>query len=203
MLEFYHDLITEKSYKILQSLRLKFDFILIGGWAIYLYTKALKSKDVDIIVDYSELAKLKNNFQIFKNERLRKYEIKFEEVDVDIYLPFFSELGLPLEEIKNYAMSVEGFKVLSPAALLILKIKTYSDRKGTNKGEKDLIDIFSLLLSGKIEWSEYKKIIGKYNLKETSQKLKEIIFSVKSIPQLNLSNHRISKLKKKVVENIS
>jgi hypothetical protein len=38
MPEFYHDLITEKSLKVLQDLKKKFDFILIGGWAIYLYT---------------------------------------------------------------------------------------------------------------------------------------------------------------------
>jgi len=58
-MEFYHELITEKSFKILQDLKRKFNFILIGGWAIYLYTKTLKSKDLDIILDYDELEKIK------------------------------------------------------------------------------------------------------------------------------------------------
>jgi hypothetical protein len=43
-----------------------------------LHSKALKSKDIDIIVGYDELEKLKNDFSVFKNGRLKKYEIKFE-----------------------------------------------------------------------------------------------------------------------------
>jgi len=31
---------------------------LIGGWAIYLHTKALKSKDIGIIVDFQTLNQL-------------------------------------------------------------------------------------------------------------------------------------------------
>ena len=46
---YYHDLITEKSWQILQELKRRHTFILIGGWAVYLYTKQLKSKDVDVI----------------------------------------------------------------------------------------------------------------------------------------------------------
>src|SRR3989338_4021762 len=101
MTEFYHNLITEKSFKILQDLRKKFKFILIGGWAVFLYAKALKSKDIDIIIDYDELQKLKNDYDVAKNDRLKKYEIKIEEIDVDIYLPYFSELGLKVQEVQN------------------------------------------------------------------------------------------------------
>lgn len=202
MSEFYHDLITEKSFKILQDLRKKFDFILIGGWAIFLYTNALKSKDIDIIIDYKELEKFKNEFSIFKNERLKKYEVKMREVDIDIYLPYFSDLKFPIEEIKNYCQSIEGFTVPIPEILLILKIKTYFERKGTTKGEKDFLDIFALISREEVNWQKYKELIAKYNLKEINQKLKEIISSAKAIPQLNLLNHRISKLKRKVLEKI-
>ena len=54
MTEFYHDLITEESFKILQEFGKKFKFILIGGWAVFLYAKSLKSKDIDIVIDYDE-----------------------------------------------------------------------------------------------------------------------------------------------------
>jgi len=202
MPEFYHDLITEKSFKILQDLKRKFDFILIGGWAIFLYTKALKSKDIDIIIDYDELEKFKKEFSIFKNERLKKYEAKIEEVDIDIYLPYFSQLGFPLEEIKNFLQSIEGFKIPIPEILLILKVKTYTERKGTTKGEKDFLDIFTLISNEKVDWKTYKELIEKYNLKDTNQKLKEIISSAKAIPQLNLLNHRISRLKRKILEKL-
>lgn len=202
MPEFYHQLITEKSFKILQNLKRKFKFILIGGWAIYLYTKALKSKDVDIIIDYNELEKFKKEFSIFKNERLKKYEAKLEQVDIDIYLPYFSDLAFPIEEIKNYLQSIEGFQVPIPEILLILKIKTYTERKGTTKGEKDFLDIFTLISNEKIDWQKYKELIETYKLKSLNQKLKEIIFSAKPIPQLNLLNHQISRLKNKILKII-
>ncbi len=202
MAEFYHDFITGKSFKILQDLKRKFDFILIGGWAILLYTKALKSKDIDIIIDYDELEKFKKEFDIFKNERLKKYEAKVEEIDIDIYLPYFSDLKFPIEEIENYLQSIEGFKVPIPEILLILKVKTHLERKGTTKGEKDFLDIFTLISNEKIDWQKYKEIIEKYNLKEINQKLKELISSTKSIPELNLLNHQISRLKKKILEKI-
>ncbi len=202
MTEFYHDLVTEKSFKILQDLKRKFNFILIGGWAVYLYTKALKSKDIDIVVDYEELGKFKKEFPIFKNERFKKYEAKIEEVDIDIYLPYFSDLKFPLEELKNYLQSIEGFKAPIPEVLLILKVNTYLERKGTTKGEKDFLDIFTLISNEKIDWQIYKRLIKKYQLESLNQKLKEIIFSAKSIPQLNLLNHQISRLKKKILKNL-
>jgi len=198
-MEFYHDLITKKSFEILQDLKQKFNFILIGGWAIFLYTKALKSKDVDVIIDYDELEKLRQNFDVFKNERLKKYEAKIEEIDIDIYLPFFSSLGFPVEEVKNYTQSLEGFIVPIPEVLLIFKTFTFKERKGTTKGRKDIIDIFALISQKKIDWQKYKGLIRKYNLNETNQELKNLISSQAAIPELNLLNHRIAKLKRETL----
>ena len=50
-MQYYHDIITEKSFEFLQELKKKFNFVLIGGWAVFLYARTLKSKDIDIIVD--------------------------------------------------------------------------------------------------------------------------------------------------------
>jgi len=201
-MEYYHDLIIEKSFKILQDLKREFDFILIGGWAIFLYTKALKSKDIDIIVDYDELEKFKKEFDIVKNERLKKYEAKIEQIDIDIYLPYYSNIGLPVEEVKKYTQSIEGFNVPIPEILLILKTYTFFQRKNTTKGRKDLIDIFSLLSKEIINWQEYKELIKKYNLEEINKKLKELISSTKNLPELNLLNHQLSRLKRKILENL-
>ncbi len=110
-MDYYHNLITEKSWQYLQTLKRHYNFILIGGWAVYLYGKALKSKDIDIICDYEELQKLKANFNLYKNDRLKKCEIHQGEFDVDIYLPFFSDLGLPVEEIQKKVRNIEGFLV--------------------------------------------------------------------------------------------
>jgi len=202
MPELYHDLITEKSFKTLQDLKRKFNFVLIGGWAIFLYARALKSKDVDIIIDYDELEKFKREFDVTKNERLRKYEAKIEEIDIDIYLPHYSNIGLPAEDVRKYTQSREGFQVPIPEILLILKTYTFQQRKGTIKGRKDLIDIFSLLKKDTIDWQKYKELIREYKLTKLNQELKNSISSQGAIPELNLLNHQISRLKKKVLKNL-
>lgn len=50
-MEFWNDIAIDKSFKILQELRKEFDFVLIGGWGVYFLTKAVKSKDIDMMVD--------------------------------------------------------------------------------------------------------------------------------------------------------
>jgi len=82
LLGFYHNLITDKSWKMLILLRKSYDFILIGGWAVYLYTKVLKSKDIDIVVGFDELERLKHDFEVSKNVRLKKYEARAEEIEI-------------------------------------------------------------------------------------------------------------------------
>jgi hypothetical protein len=54
-----------------------------------------------------------------------------------------------------------------------LKVATYFERRGTTKGEKDFLDIFTLIKNGKIDWQKYKELIEKYRLKEINQKLKK------------------------------
>lgn len=81
---YYHDLITEQSWQELIQLHQLIPFVLIGGWATYLYTKALKSKDIDIAIDYPALSALKNAYDVQKNDR---------------YLPHYSKLGISVEKI--------------------------------------------------------------------------------------------------------
>ena len=103
-MEFWNSVLTEKSWKILQELSQKpFQFILIGGWAAYLWTNLHKSKDIDIIIpEFKDLEYLKKHYTLKKNDALRKYEIQFEEIDVDIYVPYYSQLVLPIEEITRH-----------------------------------------------------------------------------------------------------
>ncbi len=58
---YYQDIITSKSFKILQDLKRSYNFILIGGWAVFLHTQSLKSKDIDIVIDYAQLEKIRKN----------------------------------------------------------------------------------------------------------------------------------------------
>ena len=52
-MEFWNSLLTEKSWKIMQSLKKeKFRFIIIGGWGAYLWTKEHKARDINMIITY-------------------------------------------------------------------------------------------------------------------------------------------------------
>lgn len=200
-MSFYHDLITEKSWKCLKELRRKYHFILIGGWAVFLYTQGLKSKDIDFICDYQELEKLRQDYDLIKNPRLKKYEIKIEHSDIDIYLPFFSDLGIPLEEIEKNTLQLSGFVVPKIEILMILKQYAFQNRSGSIKGEKDKIDIISLL-SQNFNFQFYIKFLKKQKKEIFVKDLKNILKTTKEVPEINLNQHQFSRLKNKILEKI-
>ena len=198
-MDFYHNLITEKSWKLLIKLRKNYDFILIGGWAVFLYTKALKSKDIDLVVDYEELSKLKKEFDVFKNDRLKKYEARSAEVEIDIYVPFYSNPGLPAEDLRNFSLSIEGFKTVEKEILAILKQRALMDRIHSVKGRKDLIDLISLISSEDFYWDRYRKTLKGYGLQEYLRFAKEEIAKVREINEIGLNVHKMARLKKKIL----
>lgn len=197
--EFWHSLITDKSFAALQTLRRELDFILIGGWAVYLYTQTLKSKDIDIVVSPGTLGKLKTRFDVIKNERLKKYEIKMDGFDVDIYLMFWSDLGLPAEFIAENELSMQGFKVPKKEILLVLKLYAYAARKGSLKGKKDALDVISLLSSGPVDFAKFRSVIQKFNLEKLIGELNTIVSSFTEVEELGLNKKRYSDFKKNVL----
>ena len=145
-MDFWNDISTRKSWELLKILNKKLHFVVIGGWGIYLWTHALKSKDVDVLLTtWDDLEKIKENYEPKKNDRLKKYEIIVSDIDVDIYLPHYSQMVIPCDQLITMATVKEGFKVLKPEPLLILKQQALLDRKDSIKGQKDRVDILSLL----------------------------------------------------------
>lgn len=195
-MEYYHNLITEKSFQILQDLKKKYRFILIGGWAVFLYGKGLKSKDIDIIVDYDELEKLKNDFSLVKNERLKKYEVKFGEIDIDIYLPHYSDLGVDIEKIKERVVSYQGFTVPEPEILLILKLYAWKQRSGSVKGQKDEIDIFSLITLPEFSWKKYLNLIKEFKFEKYHNYFINLLKNTREIRELGINEQKISRIRK-------
>jgi len=163
-MEFWNSMLTEKSWVLLNELVKSYNFILIGGWATYLWSKQQKSKDVDIVVSIDELQNLKSEPSFSKNDSLRKYQIKKGDIDVDIYTEHYSELAIPPENLKDYKRVIDGFNVVSPEALIVLKQGAFSDRKNSVKGEKDKIDIISLLFFARINFSDYYSILKKHSI---------------------------------------
>lgn len=202
MNDFYQQFLTDKSFSILIDLKKQFKFTLIGGWAVYFYTKSLKSKDIDMIADFSQLEQFKKDFTIEKNERLKKYQIKIEEIDIDIYLPFYSNLGLPVENIFKKTTVINGFVLLEKEILLLTKLKAYQDRGESVKGQKDLIDIISLALLEDFDFKYLSDLIKKYRLGKYWQVLEKLIKEIKEVPELNLNQHASAKKKKKLLEEV-
>lgn len=194
---FYHDLITQKSWEELKKITKTTNFVLIGGWAVYLYAKTLKSKDIDILIEYSEIAKLKKNYDFIKNERLKKYEARREEIQIDVYLPHYSELGIPVEDLMKQKTSIEGFTVLKKEYLIALKLFTLRQRGRSVKGQKDFLDLISLLLQD-FNRVKLNEILEKYDLKYTQKFFMELLNENTEIPELNLNKHTYSKLKNKI-----
>lgn len=164
--EFWNELVTKESWEKLIALSKKYNFIVIGGWAAYLWTKTHKSKDIDIIVDYAELGAIRSDFTLEKNERLHKYEVKFQNFDLDIYVPKFSQLAIPVENLKKYKTRVEGIPVVSSEALLVLKQAAEINRLGSIKGKKDQIDILTILLYAPVDIAKYKEILKQYKVEK-------------------------------------
>lgn len=176
-----------------------FDFIVIGGWAAYLWTKLHKSKDIDIVLtNIKDIELLKQKYNLKKNDNLKKYEISFDEIDLDIYVPYFSELSIPAEDLKEYSTKIENLNVVRPEVLLILKQGAELNRGESVKGEKDKIDIMTLLLFTDMDFNFYFGLLKKYRLENYYLRLKRIINNFRDHEYLNL-NPRELKLKKKEI----
>ena len=200
MTDFWNSILTDKSWEILTRLsKEKFQFIVIGGWAAYLWTKLHKSKDIDIaLFQMEDLRWLRQHFTLKKNDRLKKYEISFEEIDVDVYVPFYSKLPIPIEDLKKYSTRLEGLSVVIPEALLILKQGAEFDRGASVKGVKDQIDIMTLLFFTKVNFKFYMHLLKRYEHENYFSRLKQIINTFTEYEYLNL-NPREFKLKKKEI----
>jgi hypothetical protein len=201
--EFWHDVLIEKSWAVLLELRKRYEFILLGGWAVYLYTKALKSKDIDIIVDYNTLGLMGRELPLKKNERLRKYELLISDVEVDVYVPYFSNLGIPVEDVAANIRVLEGFKVPTPEVLLILKQAAEVERAGSVKGLKDRIDILALLIYSEIDFNTYLSLVKKYSLSSYRERLKNLVETAdREFKELGITNPRQIRLLRKKISSV-
>lgn len=194
-MDYYRDQVTLESWELLTKLSKAFRFILIGGWAVWLYTKQLKSKDIDIILSFEELPLLRGDFDVVKNDRLHKYEARKGLVQIDVYVPHYSKLGLPLEIVQKHTVSLSGFQVPTPPVLLVLKQVAYEARKGSSKGKKDLLDIVSLLSLPQFDWGQYLSLVSQ-SPRNTKQQLRTVISSQTEVPELVLNRHAYARMKK-------
>ena len=169
----WRDETTEKSWQVLNELRNLADFVLIGGWAVYLWTKKLKSRDIDLCINQENFYKLQQellqrNHALKRNIRLMKFEAIIDTVEIDIYTPFISKLIVPCLDILNNNLysSIALFKVAQPEALLLLKAQAAQQRWHSEKGIKDRVDIISLIKSSDIKKDTLIQMLEKYDQKD-------------------------------------
>jgi hypothetical protein len=202
--EFWSELVTKASWEKLLEISKRFDFIVIGGWAAYLWTKAHKSKDIDIVVDYPELDALRSEFDITKNERLRKYEIRQEGFDIDVYLGHWSRLAVPVAALSGHTAKVEGIRTIIPELLVILKQGAEIDRRGSIKGKKDQIDILTLLIYSDFKLRKYRALLKAFNLGHFEPELRRVAqsFDERELAYLGMDHQQFVKWKRKFLEDL-
>ena len=202
--EFWPEIVTQKSWEKLVSLSQEYSFIVIGGWAAFLWTGLHKSKDINLVIDYDTLNAFRKKFQLEKNERLKKYEIKIGEFDIDLYLPGYSKLSFPVEHLKEYVANVKALKVPYPEVLVIMKQGAEIERRGSIKGRKDLIDILTILIHSGFSIKKYKEIVSKFSLKGFVEALDEEVrlFNPEDIEYLGLDFNEFAKWKKNFLKEL-
>lgn len=173
----------ERSWRVLGELQGLADFVLIGGWGVYLWTRKLKSRDVDLYIDQESFYKLQSellqrSYALKRNVRLMKFEALIGDVEVDIYTPFMSNLAVPCSDVINQKLYsiIEHFKVAIPEILLLLKAQAAQQRWHAEKGVKDRIDIISLLKFADMKHDLLKKMLREYDKQHTlSNVIKRVI----------------------------
>lgn len=175
---YYRDSVTEASWQLLKELK-----------------RQLKSKDIDLVVKPEELSRIRRKYELFKNERLKKYEFRQGEAQVDVYPAYYSDLGIEAEKILQDCRIVEGFSLPSPELLFILKLAAWLGRKNSPKGRKDLIDLVSLLELQKLDPKKLKYSGVKVLIKE--------LILLRSLPELNLNQHQLARAKKRWLASLA
>ena len=202
-MEYFHEHVTEKSWEELKVLQKKVNFILIGGWAIYLYTRQLKSKDIDIIVDFDQLPILQNLYPLTKNDRLKKYEAVRDVVQMDIYLPHYSHLGIAVAEIQQHTEDRESFRLIDPNYLFALKVYALAQRGHSVKGRKDFLDIISLHSAGICNLPFIATLLREHKLEKEKTEFVQFLHESTQLPELNISSHRYAKFKREILGGLS
>jgi hypothetical protein len=167
----WRDEVVERSWRVLGKLKGFADFVLIGGWGVYLWTRKLKSRDIDVYVDQKNFFQLQSEltergYALKRNVRLMNFEALIGDVEVDIYTPFVSKLVIPCLDVfdrKLYSV-IEGFKVTIPEVLLLLKAQAAQDRWHAEKGLKDRVDIISLLKYADVKPDVLKQMLTQYDM---------------------------------------
>jgi hypothetical protein len=155
---------TEKSLALLGRLSKEIDFVLIGGWAVYMHTKAQRSEDVDIAIGYDSLSYF-SKYGIEEYEGLHIKHTNVEGTVVDLFIEEYADpdLPMPVRDILGNYDTVTGIRVASSEVLVLLKLWGYF-RPDEVKRRKDIIDVVSLLFYANMDLEVVRRYISRYRI---------------------------------------
>ena len=128
--------------------------ILIGGWATFVRVGGEISLDIGLITSQEsrhKLEQLMTDLSPSNNHQGRKLRATIDDVHLDIYLPYESQLGgklrLKVEVLAEYPdeLSFEKWTLLRLEAHIATKMAALLDRHFSEKGQKDAREILALL----------------------------------------------------------
>jgi len=189
-----------------------FDFVLIGGWGVYLLTRYHMSRDIDFLMRDRELWKFRSYIQARggreKSPGIRTYGFVIGNIGVDVYTE--TKSGLPVDIVdvfeKQRFLGLDGYRVLEPGRLLALKLRAAEARSQSHKGLKDRCDILSICLKNDDYLKRFKAHISETGDENALEKLCrlvgeadiefEYVLGEKPIPS------RIKRYKKDILANL-
>lgn len=128
--------------------------ILIGGWATFIRIGGEISLDIDLITSMESRHKLEavmDEMSTSSHHQGTKLRATINDVHLDIYVPFESQLGnklkLKVEILAEYPdqLSFEKWTLLNIEAHIATKMAALLDRHFSVKGHKDAREILGLL----------------------------------------------------------
>lgn len=155
---------TNASLRLLRSMPKELDFVLIGGWAVYMYIGAQKSQDIDIVIGYDHI----NYFRQFGINEYRGGKVRYSNVNgviVDLFIEDYIDTDMPFPSaiIGDNYVKIENIKVVDKNLLLLLKLWGYFSADEI-KHRKDIIDVVSLLFYGGIDLRNVKEYADRFRI---------------------------------------
>lgn len=177
--------------------------VLIGGWAVWSFNPRLKSRDIDLLIARKDLWKLESflrgrGFVETSGAHLGKRGFRSLHEDASIDVDVYPEAIGPFRVDELLPRAVERplgdvtARVLAPTELLALKIVAARDRRGSEKGAKDLADILAILMAegATVDWKAIANRVGRKGVREILRTALADYRTASRLYPLSLRDHR-------------
>ena len=161
--------------------------VVIGGFAVRAHGAKRFSHDADVMVDYRTYGELRDQYTLHRNPRLGKEQFTADGIETDVYVENLHKLTVPFDEIQAYAQRKNGIWIACEEHLLVLKLDALKERRHSDKGDKDIEDIFVLLTRTKLE---QQAILKDHMTSEDWEMLSDVVGTPGNWQKYTNNNHK-------------